>query len=104
MHNYKTFDDQINILQERGLINNDIDQAKEILEIHNYYNVINGYKDLFCYTDENKNEKFIKGTTFNEIYSLYEFDRELRTIIFKYTRSEERRVGKECRSRWSPYH
>ena len=28
--------------------------------------------------------------------------------IFRYTyndaRSEERRVGKECRSRWSPYH
>ena len=22
----------------------------------------------------------------------------------KATRSEERRVGKECRSRWSPYH
>src|SRR2546427_7227466 len=22
----------------------------------------------------------------------------------KYERSEERRVGKECRSRWSPYH
>ena len=22
----------------------------------------------------------------------------------KYLRSEERRVGKECRSRWSPYH
>ena len=22
----------------------------------------------------------------------------------KQTRSEERRVGKECRSRWSPYH
>ena len=25
------------------------------------------------------------------------------TRLFK-TRSEERRVGKECRSRWSPYH
>ena len=24
--------------------------------------------------------------------------------IGNYTRSEERRVGKECRSRWSPYH
>ena len=23
---------------------------------------------------------------------------------FQYKRSEERRVGKECRSRWSPYH
>ena len=24
--------------------------------------------------------------------------------IYKKDRSEERRVGKECRSRWSPYH
>src|SRR5256885_3172913 len=24
--------------------------------------------------------------------------------IVRYLRSEERRVGKECRSRWSPYH
>ena len=24
--------------------------------------------------------------------------------IFVQVRSEERRVGKECRSRWSPYH
>ena len=28
---------------------------------------------------------------------------EFRTIT-KVPRSEERRVGKECRSRWSPYH
>ena len=25
-------------------------------------------------------------------------------IPIGHTRSEERRVGKECRSRWSPYH
>ena len=25
-------------------------------------------------------------------------------LAFKEARSEERRVGKECRSRWSPYH
>ena len=24
--------------------------------------------------------------------------------IIRFFRSEERRVGKECRSRWSPYH
>ena len=28
---------------------------------------------------------------------------EERIAVFK-NRSEERRVGKECRSRWSPYH
>ena len=26
------------------------------------------------------------------------------SAIGRYKRSEERRVGKECRSRWSPYH
>ena len=25
-------------------------------------------------------------------------------LTYKVKRSEERRVGKECRSRWSPYH
>src|SRR2546427_11215295 len=30
-------------------------------------------------------------------------DSIVETHIFEY-RSEERRVGKECRSRWSPYH
>ena len=28
----------------------------------------------------------------------------LQVYLFRTTRSEERRVGKECRSRWSPYH
>src|SRR3712207_13120 len=27
-----------------------------------------------------------------------------RDVVVKLLRSEERRVGKECRSRWSPYH
>ena len=28
----------------------------------------------------------------------------IESIVKHYKRSEERRVGKECRSRWSPYH
>ena len=39
----------------------------------------------------------------------YSFVKEIEGVTtYKYTktpeRSEERRVGKECRSRWSPYH
>ena len=30
--------------------------------------------------------------------------RMFRERDFEWLRSEERRVGKECRSRWSPYH
>ena len=33
-----------------------------------------------------------------------EYGNELKIIAVKADRSEERRVGKECRSRWSPYH
>ena len=40
-------------------------------------------------------------TNEEEISSLPE--KEFRVMIVK-MRSEERRVGKECRSRWSPYH
>ena len=30
--------------------------------------------------------------------------KEINRISWNGARSEERRVGKECRSRWSPYH
>ena len=33
-----------------------------------------------------------------------EQSRETGEVIWVGDRSEERRVGKECRSRWSPYH
>ena len=35
---------------------------------------------------------------------LYKFDIGENVINLGVIRSEERRVGKECRSRWSPYH
>src|SRR5471030_140256 len=37
------------------------------------------------------------GRFFEHIFEAWSLRKELR-------RSEERRVGKECRSRWSPYH
>ena len=36
--------------------------------------------------------------------ALYAARAGLDTIVLEKLRSEERRVGKECRSRWSPYH
>ena len=32
------------------------------------------------------------------------YDRYMSFADYELVRSEERRVGKECRSRWSPYH
>ena len=35
---------------------------------------------------------------------IYEFLEGSGPFLVTHNRSEERRVGKECRSRWSPYH
>ena len=43
------------------------------------------------------------GQTMQDIESAKMFIDQLEMLEVK-TRSEERRVGKECRSRWSPYH
>ena len=40
----------------------------------------------------------------NEYVDIVNTFKELGVDIFVFERSEERRVGKECRSRWSPYH
>src|SRR5260221_11424445 len=36
--------------------------------------------------------------------SVIDFRQQQRVSSSQFSRSEERRVGKECRSRWSPYH
>lgn len=82
MKNFKTIEEQIELLKTRNVIFNNETNAKEILLNGNYYNIINGYKDLFL---EIKNKNIYKiGTTFEEIYALYEFDRQLRSIFLEY--------------------
>ena len=40
----------------------------------------------------------------DQIQGFFDIPLDHLTAISLFTRSEERRVGKECRSRWSPYH
>ena len=55
------------------------------------------------------------GRNLDQVYANARSDKNIRraalaggvgTMLeqFDFARSEERRVGKECRSRWSPYH
>ena len=76
---FRTLDEQISIMSNKGLTINDPDKAKDVLFRENYF-FINGYRNLFYTKDRN----FIEGTTFEELYSLFLFDRNLRNILFKY--------------------
>lgn len=77
---FKTLDEQIEILKNRGLVINDIDGAKRLLLRENYF-FINGYRHIFL-KNRNGND-FIKGTTFEELYAVFQFDRNFRNILFK---------------------
>ena len=77
---FKTLDEQVHIMQSKGLVISDIEETKDILLRENYF-FINGYRLLFMECSSNK--KFLSGTTFEEVYSMFQFDRHLRNIIFK---------------------
>lgn len=80
---FKTIDEQIEILKSRNIIIDDYDKAYKILSKNNYYYLINGYKDLFI-DRASKEEKYIKNTKLEEIYALYEFDKDLKINFLKY--------------------
>lgn len=77
---FKTINEQIDILKDKGLIIEDEDYAKETLLRENYFFIM-GYRHLFM--KSSKENKFIAGTTFDELYALFTFDRSFRNIIFK---------------------
>ena len=77
---FKTINEQIEILKDKNLIIEDEEQAKEILLRENYFFLM-GYRHVFM--NSAKEKKFISGTTFSEVYSLFTFDRNFRNIIFK---------------------
>lgn len=79
----KTFanlDEQINILKTKDLIIEDEEKAKDILLRENYF-FISGYRHLLM--KNYKDKKFVKDATFEELYSIFNFDRKIRNICFK---------------------
>jgi len=78
---HKTFNQQLTILRNRGVVVPTNGKPKRFLEQENYYNVINGYKDLFLVKGS---EIYQEGTHFNELKALFLFDRELRILLLKY--------------------
>ncbi len=77
---FKTIDEQVSIMQEKGLIITDVDFAKGILIRENYF-FLSGYRHLFMREDDDK--KYLEGSDFRELYGVFNFDRQVRNIFFK---------------------
>ena len=77
---FKNLEEQIEILRYKGLTIEDEAYAKNILLRENYF-FLNGYRHPFMESENKK--KYIEGTTFEELYSLFLFDRSFHNIMFK---------------------
>ena len=78
---FKNLEEQIEILKYKGMTINDEDYAKRILLKENYF-FISGYRYPFMRSVTDKH--FLEGVTFEEMYSLFLFDRAIRNVFFKY--------------------
>lgn len=78
---FKNLDEQIDILKHRGMIIRDEKYAKNVLLRENYF-FLNGYRHLFMKNRDSND--YLENTTFEELYSLFLFDRSIRNVFFKY--------------------
>ena len=80
MKEYKNSKELLDYIISKGVIVTNKDFALDKIKKYSYYSIINTYKDVF--KDSSNNYK--NNVTFDEIYSLYEFDKNIRSIFLKY--------------------
>ena len=81
MKEYKNNEELIDYLISKNVIVNDKKLALKNIEKYSYYSIINGYKAVF----KDKNNNYKENTSFEEIFALYEFDKNIKAIFLKYT-------------------
>lgn len=82
---FKTYDEMIEILKTRNIVFDDEENAKYILKNNPYYTLVNGYKDIFIKKKVNNNElDDFQETNFNDLKFVYDFDREISKVFYKY--------------------
>ena len=87
---FKTIEEQGELLEARGVATDD--DTPEVLLREGYYSVVNGYKAPFIDKEKSesaKDDRYLPGTSFADIYALFMFDRELR-MLFNMSRTLSR--------------
>ena len=80
MKEYKSNEELINYLLSKGVVISNKKDALEKIERYTYYSIVNTYKNIF----KDKNGNYIEDVSFDDIYALFEFDKNLKNIILKY--------------------
>lgn len=102
---FKTISEQISILESRGMRTDEATPL--ILNREGYYSVVNGYKTLFLSESEAdgaKEDRYAERATFESVYRLFTFDRDLRMTMSRYFAQAEAALKTVCAYRFSERH
>ncbi|MGN1351651.1 MAG: Abi family protein [Clostridia bacterium] len=80
MKEYKTNEELIDYLSSKGVVIADKEEALKKIERYTYYSIVNSYKSIF----KDKNNNYINDVSFDEIYALFEFDKNLKNLMLKF--------------------
>ena len=81
MKEYKNSDELLKYIISKGISVNNEEDALNKIKTYSYYSIINTYNDVF----KNTNNEYEKNVSFDEVYALFEFDKNLRSIFLKYS-------------------
>ena len=86
---FLTYVQQIQKLKDKNLVIPDEPSAAAILHRYGYFALITGYKDLL---KNRTTKRYLDGTTFDDIVTIYHFDEQLRELTFRYLLHIERHI------------
>ena len=74
---FTTFEEQLQIIEDKGFKISDKDKCLNFLKRVNYYNI-----SAYFIPFKNKDGSYKQDIDFKHIYKMYEFDRKIRSLIF----------------------
>ena len=90
---FKTFDEQIFFLKQKGLFIDDEEKLKWYLKSFNYQNIINGYNDFFMINNDRKTNKYKNISNSNGIIELFNFYRYISKLLLGDIQNIERKIS-----------
>lgn len=102
---FKTIEEQVALLESQG-ISTDENTAVALMR-EGYYSIVNGYKAPFLDPDLSnpaKDDRYIAGTAFSDIYRLFLLGRSLRELTFHYLIRTEALIRTACAYCFSNMH
>lgn len=77
MKEYKNSCELLDYIISKGVSVDNKEDALNKIKIYSYYSIINTYKDVF----KNEKNEYKENVSFNEIFALFEFDKNLGSCI-----------------------